>query len=420
MSMLLLLLALKTPVSMTVPSTVTTGAAVSVRNMSSLEVGVHGTFVQTMQIQGSLNCSDYVTIGSDVTAPSLTAVTPNLNCMRIKTTAHTSGSATSAVAGVLQPEKNITKGLETKASVANGAAISVLGLRNMSYQVSGTFVATLQLQGSTDGTNWVAIGSTDTGAGLTAISAKFGLVRMATTAYTSGTPVTTLVGAKVSSFDVLSPSYPNTVRTFTVHQLVATPGAPTVTNVPPVTDAGVAPDAGASGTYTYKLVGLDAYGAHSAAGSAGTTTSGPVVLSGGDYNHLAWTAVPTAAGGYDVYRTAGGATQGYIAHVAFGTNVLDDTGLAGDSATAPTTNTTGYSAGAICSDLTGMAMIMSGTFVASLDIEGSVDGSNYVKIGSSVTTKSSNSVTDTLMKIRVRMSAYTSGTPVVALLGSKP
>jgi len=95
-------------------------------------------------------------------------------------------------------------------------------------------------------------------------------------------------------------------------------------------------------TYTYKLVAINATGT-TEAGAASSTTTGNATLTGANYNRLTWTAV-TNATGYWIYRTvAGGAsptTTGRIAVLGAVTTV-DDTGLAGDSATAPTTNTTG-------------------------------------------------------------------------------
>ena len=75
-----------------------------------------------------------------------------------------------------------------------GAAQEVDHLRNKTVQFSGTFVATLQLEGSLDGTNWVAVESAVTAAGLVEVSHTLKQLRVKTTAYTSGTPVAVLVG----------------------------------------------------------------------------------------------------------------------------------------------------------------------------------------------------------------------------------
>ena len=109
---------------------------------------------------------------------------------------------------------------------------------------------------------------------------------------------------------------------------MAAPSAPTVT---PQGTTGAT-------TYTYKVVALNRTGATEAS-SAGTTTTGNATLSSSNFNRITWTAV-TNATAYQVYRTVGGATTGLVATVG-AVLVLDDTGLTGDTLTAPTVNTAG-------------------------------------------------------------------------------
>ena len=118
---------------------------------------------------------------------------------------------------------------------------------------------------------------------------------------------------------------------------LATPSAPTIT-----------PNTSGGGTsYSYKIVAKDQNGTTlagilstcgSVASTAGSTSTGQSVLSGSVYNTLAWAAV-TGAVSYDVYRTAGGATQGYIGNTSLLT--FNDTGLTGNGWTAPAYNTSG-------------------------------------------------------------------------------
>lgn len=100
-----------------------------------------------------------------------------------------------------------------------------------------------------------------------------------------------------------------------------------------------------SKTITYKLVATNAAG-HSDVSQGTTITTGASTLNGTNFNRLTWQAVPGATG-YDVYRTAtdgvSPTTTGKIGSVVAPTVTLDDTGLAGDSATAPTTNSSGIS-----------------------------------------------------------------------------
>jgi len=105
---------------------------------------------------------------------------------------------------------------------------------------------------------------------------------------------------------------------------LATPALPTVT--PQGTPGATA--------YSYVVVALAQNGV-SAASAAGSTTTGNATLSGTNTNRIVWVAVAGATA-YRIYRTVGGATQGLIATVG-ATTTIDDTGLAGDSSTAPAT-----------------------------------------------------------------------------------
>jgi hypothetical protein len=202
------------------------------------------------------------------------------------------------------------------------------------------------------------------------------------------------------------------VRSFEVKQFVNTPANVTATS------------GGTTGSTTraYKVVGLDADGNHTAGSTAGTSTDGNATLSSVDKQTIDWDADAEAVGGFDIYRTTAGGTPnttGKIGHVDADVNTFDDTGATGDATSAPTTNTTGYGAGTYVGDLASMSFAVYGTFVGGLDFEGSVDGTNYKKIGSTVTGPDSTSVSDTINYARCRMSSYTSGTPYMAVLGSR-
>src|SRR5262245_20048179 len=95
---------------------------------------------------------------------------------------------------------------------------------------------------------------------------------------------------------------------------IANPGAPTVT---PQGATGAA-------SYSYKIVGVDSKGAVTAASTAGSTATGNATLNSSNFNRVSWSAV-TAASSYQVWRTAGGATQGLVG-TATGTS-FDDTGF---------------------------------------------------------------------------------------------
>jgi hypothetical protein len=104
-----------------------------------------------------------------------------------------------------------------------------------------------------------------------------------------------------------------------------------VSDPPSITNIGTA----GAATWSYKIVSKDANGNYTAASAAGTTTTGNATLNGTNFNRLGWTADP-AASSYDVYRTAHGttpSTTGFIGNTS--STTFDDTGLAGDSSTAP-------------------------------------------------------------------------------------
>jgi len=127
-------------------------------------------------------------------------------------------------------------------------------------------------------------------------------------------------------------------------QMVPSPGIATP-QTPTVSQAGTA---GAT-SYTYAIVAR--IGAGGAPSASVVTTTGNVTLSGTDYNTIQFVPV-SGATSYDVYRTAGGATQGKIGSVTQPTNlmalqVFNDTGIAGDAASPPASNTTITNATAI-------------------------------------------------------------------------
>lgn len=90
---------------------------------------------------------------------------------------------------------------------------------------------------------------------------------------------------------------------------------------------------------TYVIVARNSTG-HSPGSQPTTTTTANGGLSGTNFNRLNWTPVARATS-YQVYRTAGGPNQGLIGTVSAPVTTFDDTGLAGDGSTPPTTNTSG-------------------------------------------------------------------------------
>lgn len=88
----------------------------------------------------------------------------------------------------------ITKSVEAPATVTTGAATDVSNVANAELQVSGTFSATMQLEGSQDGSHWTQIGADITAAGFYAIAPRVAQVRIKTTVHSSGSPVASVAG----------------------------------------------------------------------------------------------------------------------------------------------------------------------------------------------------------------------------------
>ncbi|HSX18344.1 MAG TPA: carbohydrate binding domain-containing protein [Candidatus Saccharimonadales bacterium] len=117
---------------------------------------------------------------------------------------------------------------------------------------------------------------------------------------------------------------------------LSTPSAPTITCVTSASGCTT------STNWSYKITAVSASGGETAAsGTTSISASDGSTLNSTTYNHLTWSVV-TGAVSYKVYRiTAGGtpSTTGLIGTVRGLT--LDDTGLAGDASSAPTTDSSG-------------------------------------------------------------------------------
>lgn len=84
--------------------------------------------------------------------------------------------------------------LNAPAAVQAGTAFDARRLRGRLVQITGTFTATLGVEGSIDGTVWTGIGSAITAPGYRVVEDGWSYVRINTTAFTSGTPVAKLGG----------------------------------------------------------------------------------------------------------------------------------------------------------------------------------------------------------------------------------
>lgn len=87
------------------------------------------------------------------------------------------------------------RALSVPLEVAAGAAFRVDDLRDLVVQVSGTFDATLRIEGqATAGGAWLPLGDPITDPGWYPVDQPLQAVRMATTVYGSGAPVAVLAG----------------------------------------------------------------------------------------------------------------------------------------------------------------------------------------------------------------------------------
>lgn len=89
-------------VDIAVPTSVATGGPSTVGDLFNKTVQISGTFVATLQLQGSINGSDFVDIGAAQTAPALLEVSQSVKFLRIDVTAFTSGVPAAVVSGFNQ------------------------------------------------------------------------------------------------------------------------------------------------------------------------------------------------------------------------------------------------------------------------------------------------------------------------------
>lgn len=92
-------------------------------------------------------------------------------------------------------------------------------------------------------------------------------------------------------------------------------------------------------TYGYKVVALLGLG-HTAASGEGQTLTGQATLDEDNFNTVTWPAV-TNAHSYEVYRTTGGVSTPPVLLGTTDALTFDDVGSEGESATPPTSSTTG-------------------------------------------------------------------------------
>jgi len=262
--------------------------------------------------------------------------------------------ATSAGGGALDQRPGMTRIGNTPVAGAVAMAMDVPSqlLTDLTpWLYAGLYnTATHKWRASVDGVNWV---NDDTPTRPFSDNANI-------TLYAKNYPKAVTIGNAIYWLDSNSPIGLHMYDGTTDTTITTIPSA--VTGVNLTTPTGVSVEVNGyvgSTTYSYKVVAT-AGSSHSAASSAATTTTGAAALGNGrDVNTSDMIVFPSlapytpvaGATAYDVYRTAGGATQGKIGSIpivngAFttgngsgygGSSFFDDGGLTGDSSSAPST-----------------------------------------------------------------------------------
>lgn len=177
-------------------------------------------------------------------------------------------------------------------------------------------------------------------------------------------------------------------------------------------------------TRKYKIVALGvpfSSGAarRSVASAEASQAASPETLSADTPMHVTWATV-TGATGYEVYRTDVLLTKGLVGIVAAGVLAFDDTGIIpGTAVDPPSTDSTGTGEPIDVAALEQIAFQIGGTFVATIQPEGTINGVDWVSEGSALTAVELAAVTKNYSLMRFTMTAFTSGAPTCALIGKR-
>jgi hypothetical protein len=86
-------------VRLEVKQAVEAGRAENVFRFRDKTVQVHGNFVATLQLEASIDGSDYFAVGGAASAPGAVQVPETVEFLRVRTTAYTSGEPKAVFAG---------------------------------------------------------------------------------------------------------------------------------------------------------------------------------------------------------------------------------------------------------------------------------------------------------------------------------
>jgi len=82
-----------------VKTAVGVGRAENVFRFRDKYVQAHGTFVATVQVEGTIDGSDYFAVGGPVSAPAVVPVPETVEFVRVRTVAFTSGEPKAVLGG---------------------------------------------------------------------------------------------------------------------------------------------------------------------------------------------------------------------------------------------------------------------------------------------------------------------------------
>ncbi len=86
-------------VPLEVKQAVEAGRAENVFRFRDKTVQIHGTFVSTLQVEASIDGSEYFPVGTPYSAPGALMVQETVEFLRVRTTAYTSGEPRAIFAG---------------------------------------------------------------------------------------------------------------------------------------------------------------------------------------------------------------------------------------------------------------------------------------------------------------------------------
>jgi len=176
-------------------------------------------------------------------------------------------------------------------------------------------------------------------------------------------------------------------------------------------------------TRKYKFVALgvaklNGTARRSVASSEASSAVGPETLSADTPMHCTWATV-TGATGYQIWRTDILVAKGLIGTVAAGVTAFNDPGTVGDGNDPPTADETGISEAIDVAELEAKYLQVGGTFVGTIQPQGSINGVEWVDEGAAITAPGIQAVAPSYELMRFKNTAFTSGAPTIDVLGRR-